>query len=103
MASRLETLQLYKVSYVVLQCHKPLLAINGVYVIALDVSDVVDQIKRKCVGIELSAPLPDGTTFCGIADAVSVVSVEHQGCLHGITDPAYAVILECDRQERSGV
>lgn len=99
---RLEGCAVHQVTYTVFQNPQLNLAtFKDVCVIALDAADVVDQIRRKCVGAEINYYDGVGNLHHGIADYVVIESVQCVGRLHGITDDAYLMIMQCVQQERA--
>jgi hypothetical protein len=94
----LEDCRVYRVQYTVIGQNKQVLSVfRGVCVVAMDVADVVDQIRKSCVGIEVTITGPDGQLFHSVAEDVEIESAELVGRLHGITDRSYRAIKQSDR------
>lgn len=99
MMRQLEQCRVYQVSYSVIDGNASVIAtIPTRCVIAIDVADVVDQIRKSCLGIEVTGTT-DGKFYHGIAEHVEIESVKLIGRLHGITDKSFAIITVCDQQE----
>lgn len=98
---RLELCRVYQVSYTVIGQNGTVIATHrDMCVTAIDVADLVDQIRKTCVGVEIAGVNSDGQPFFGVAEDVEIASARLIGRLHGITDRAYGLITTCNRQER---
>lgn len=98
---RLEVCRVYRVAYTVIGQNKiPITTKRDVCVVAMDVADLVDQIRKTCVGVEIAGDAGNVTPFFGVAEDVEIISAQLMGRLHGITDQAFKIITTCDEQER---
>ena len=97
---RLEQCRVYQVVYIVYgRGDRPLTQVRAC-VVAMDVADLVDQIRKTCLGVEITGTTPDGQFFHEVAERVEIESSLLMGRLHGITDRAYGIVATCDAQER---
>jgi len=100
---RLEECLVYIVTYIVVGPNKVHITTKrNVCVIALDVADLVDQIKKIC-GTEIAGIDSNGINFFGVAEDVEIISAQLIGNLHGITDNAFKIVMACDKQERDNI
>jgi hypothetical protein len=96
----LEKCRVYRVIYRIIgRNHRPLTAVVAC-VVAMDVADLVDQIRKSCLGIELTGTTQTGDFFHEVAENVEIESAQLVGRLHGITETAYRIVTTCDAQER---
>lgn len=99
---RLEQCKVYTVSYTVLGRGGKKLSRIEECVVAMDVADLVDEIRKLVMGVELTSIDDAGKLIHHeVAEAVEVESATLIGRLHGITGRAHAVVTRCDDQERS--
>jgi len=99
-AERLERCRVYAVSYVIFGRDKRPLTRIKACVVAMDVGDVVAQIQKSCLGIEITGTGLGGEFFHEVSENIEIESAELIGHLHGITDRAYKIITACDEHEK---
>jgi hypothetical protein len=97
---RLEQCRVYRVIYRVIGRNSRLLTVVVACVVAIDVADLVDQIRRTCLGVEFTGTTTTGEFFHEVAEGIEIESAQLVGRLHGITDTAYRIITICDAQEK---
>lgn len=97
---RLEQCRVYKVIYTVLgRGNKPLVQIKAC-VVAMDVADLADEIRKIVLGVEITQTTGDGQLLHEVAESVEIESAELVGRLHGVTDTAHQIIHKCNGQEQ---
>lgn len=100
---RLERCRVYKVSYTVMGRNgQPLTTVSGC-VIAIDVSDLADSIRKIVLGTEITSLDGDGQIeLHEVVESVEIISAELVGRLHGITESVDLIINKLNDQEQTG-
>ncbi len=99
---RLEQCRVYRATYSVIGRENKRLVRIQACVVAMDVADLADEIRKIVLGKEINGVGEDGQLeFHEVAEAVEIESAELVGRLHGVTDTAHQIIRRCNDQEIS--
>ncbi len=97
---RLEKCRVYRVAYTVVGRNGKRFTRIQACVVAMDVADLADDIRRIVLGTEITNTNENGQIdFHEVVEAVEIESAELIGRLHGVTNTAHQIIRKCDDHE----
>ena len=87
-----EISRLYKTKYVIYGRNRKELLEMCSCVIAKDVTEIVDCLRKRLLGIELNGKGDDGEPYYMTVDAIEMINCEMIAPIHGMTDQSFSDI-----------
>lgn len=87
-----EMCRLYRVKYLIYGRNRKPLMEMVTCLLAKDVTEIVDSLNSKLLGVEINGNDQDGEHYHETVDALDIVTIEFLYPVHGMTDDAYKLI-----------
>lgn len=87
-----EITRLYRIKYLIYGRNKLLLLEMSSIMIAKDVADVIDAVRKKLLGVELNGTTADGESYFETVDEIDIIYCDLVAPIHGMTELGYSYL-----------